>query len=152
MMKLPIRSGWMVDLINCATSGDDRLRGLGVAGSNVAIPHRLSLSPLKRRVKRKCVIKLCARSCVSRPSTPLQESGRSPPPVFGPFLLWPNGWIHCVRRGLSYLPRKEHSSPRPLSCGPYLLWPRSRISATAEVLYPLLREYSCQCQSCLEQK
>jgi len=49
-------------LINYATSGNDRLRGLGVAGSNVAIPHRLSLSPLKRRVKRKCVIKLCAVS------------------------------------------------------------------------------------------
>ena len=48
------------------------------------------------------------------------------PPIFGPCLLWPNGWMdedatwygsrpqpraHCVRRGPSSTPRKGHSSP-----------------------------------------
>jgi len=55
------------------------------------------------------------------------------PPVFGPCLLWPNGWMdedatwygssprslpHCVRRGPSSPPRKGHSSLpsfRPMS-------------------------------------
>jgi len=69
-----------------------------------------------------------------------------PHPIFGPYLVWPNGWMdedttwygsrprprpHCIRPGLSY-PRKGHSSP-PLF-GPCLLWPWSPISATAELL------------------
>ena len=68
--------------------------------------------------------------------------------IFGPCLLWPNGWMdedatwygsrplprpHCIRRG-SQLPQKGHSSPHPLF-GPFLLWPRSPISDTAELLY-----------------
>ena len=69
-------------------------------------------------------------------------------PVFGPRLLWPNGWMdedatwygsrprlrpHCIRRGSSAA-RNGHSSP-PHLFGPCLLWPRSPISATAELLY-----------------
>jgi len=23
-----------------------------------------------------------------------QKGGRAPSPIFGPFLLWPNGWMH----------------------------------------------------------
>jgi len=68
------------------------------------------------------------------------------PPIFGSWLLWPNGWMdedatwyesrprprpHCIRRGPNSA-RKGHSSPRLF--GPCLLWPRSRISATAELL------------------
>jgi len=79
------------------------------------------------------------------PSSPSLKRERSPP-IFGPYLLWPNGWMdedatwyghrppsrpHCVRQGPSCL-RKGHSSP-PLF-GPCLLWPRSPISATAELL------------------
>ena len=25
---------------------------------------------------------------------PFPKGGQSPPPIFGPFLLWPNGWMH----------------------------------------------------------
>ena len=25
---------------------------------------------------------------------PLPKKGAEPPPIFGPFLLWPNGWMH----------------------------------------------------------
>jgi len=67
-------------------------------------------------------------------------------PVFGPCLLWPNGWMdeeatwygsrlrprpHCIRRGPSSA-RNWHSSPHLL--GLCLLWPRSPISATDELL------------------
>jgi len=27
-------------------------------------------------------------------STPLPRKGAEPPPIFGPFLLWTNGWMH----------------------------------------------------------
>jgi len=75
------------------------------------------------------------------------KRGTAPRPVFGPSLLWPNGWMdedaiwyesrprprpHCVRRDPAPPARKGHSSP-PLF-GPCLLWPRSSISATAELL------------------
>jgi len=74
---------------------------------------------------------------------------RAEPPIFGPRLLWPNGWMdenttlygsrrrprpHCVRRGPSS-PAKGHCSP-PLF-GLCLLWPRSPISATAELVFSL---------------
>jgi len=76
-----------------------------------------------------CVIYDC---CVWGPSFPPQKKGggHSGPPLWGPCLLWPNGWmdqdatwyagrprprhIHCVRWGPSWeLPRyrKGHSSP-----------------------------------------
>ena len=29
-----------------------------------------------------------------RPSAPPHKGGRAPFPIFGPFLLWPNGWMH----------------------------------------------------------
>jgi len=67
--------------------------------------------------------------------TQLPKKGHSSPlPLFGPCLLWPNGWMdrdatwyrgrshptpHCVRWGpSSHVPRKGHSSPstfRPMS-------------------------------------
>jgi len=66
---------------------------------------------------------------------PLSKKGQSPPPIFGPGLLWPNGWIdqdpswyggrlrprpHCARWGPSSPPQKED---RAAIFGPYLLWP-----------------------------
>jgi len=81
--------------------------------------------------------------------------GRSPPPIFGPCLLWPNGWMdedatwyrsrprptpHCIRQG-PRCTRKGHSSP-PLF-GPCLLWQRSPISATAELFLFLENWKSC---------
>ena len=27
------------------------------------------------------------------PAPPSQKGGRAPPPIFGPCLLWPNGWM-----------------------------------------------------------
>ena len=44
---------------------------------------------------------------------------------------------HCISRVPS-APRKGHSTPAP-SLGPRLLWPQSPISATAELLFYLLR-------------
>ena len=58
------------------------------------------------------------------PSYPQKKMAHPPHPIFGPCLLWPNGWIHedatwygsidlgpghCIRRGPSY-PRKGHST------------------------------------------
>jgi len=35
------------------------------------------------------------RLCVRwGPSPPLHKGGGAPSPIFGPFLLWPNGWMH----------------------------------------------------------
>ena len=68
------------------------------------------------------------------PSSPPQK--RAEPPIFGPFLLWLNGWMHqdatwyrgrpqprrlCVRWGPSPLTKKGRSPP-PIF-GPRLLWP-----------------------------
>jgi len=57
---------------------------------------------------------------------PLQKSSRAASPIFGPFLLWPNGWMHqdgtwywgrpqprrlCVRWGPSSPSPKRGRSP-----------------------------------------
>jgi len=91
---------------------------------------------------------------------PAPNPQRGTPPIFGPCLLWPNGWMdedatwygswprprpRCVIWGCSSpAPRKRHISPPPLS-GPCLLWPRSPVSAIAELLYPYLKRilYFC---------
>jgi len=68
-------------------------------------------------------------------------------PLFGPCLLWPNGWmdqdstwyggrprtmLHCVRWGPSCLPKKGHNPHfRPM----FIVAERSPISATAEHLF-----------------
>jgi len=63
---------------------------------------------------------------------PLLQKGDRAPPIFGPFLLWPNGWMHqdaiwygsrpqprrlCVRWGPGPLPQKGAEPPnfRPIS-------------------------------------
>jgi len=76
------------------------------------------------------------------PASPPQKRGRAPRPIFGPCLLWPNGWMdqdatwyegrprprrHCVR----WEPHgKGHSTSLPLfgRCllRPCLLWPNGR--------------------------
>jgi len=85
----------------------------------------------------------CARLGHSSPSPK-----RDRPQIFGPCLLWPNGWMdsdatwyrsrprprpRCIRRGPSFARERSTAAPLPL-CGPCLLWPRSPISATAELL------------------
>ena len=60
---------------------------------------------------------------------PTKKGGWAPSPVFGPFLLWPNGWMHqdatwyagrphprrhCVRWGPSSLSPKRGRSPLPI--------------------------------------
>jgi len=57
---------------------------------------------------------------------PLPKKGDGAPPIFGPCLLWPNGWMvqdgtwhaggprsrpHCARRGSSYPPQKGAVPP-----------------------------------------
>ena len=74
------------------------------------------------------------------PAPPSQKRGNSPTrPIFGPFILWSNGWMHqddtwyrgrprprphCARWGPSSLPspQKRHSPPS-LIFGPCVLWP-----------------------------
>ena len=61
--------------------------------------------------------------------------GRAPSPIFGPWLLWPNGWMdqdgtwhggrpwsspHCARWGHSSPPQ---NGTQPPILGPSLLWP-----------------------------
>ena len=66
---------------------------------------------------------------------PLPKKGTEPPGIFGPFLLWPNGWMHqgatwyggrprprphCSRWGpTSPLQKRGHTPP---VFGPCLLW------------------------------
>ena len=69
--------------------------------------------------------------CVRWGPSSSPKRGRSPSPIFGPFLLWPNGWMHqdatwygdrpqprglCVRWGLSHS-SKRGGAPnfRPMS-------------------------------------
>ena len=66
-----------------------------------------------------------------------QKGGRAPSPIFGPFLLWPNGWVHhdanwygarppprglCIRWGPSPPPQKGGGAPCPIF-GKFLLCP-----------------------------
>jgi len=59
---------------------------------------------------------------------PSPQSGWSPSPIFGAFLLWPNGWMHqdasaqgtLCEMGTQPLPKKEAEPP---IFGPCLLWP-----------------------------
>jgi len=67
------------------------------------------------------------------------KGGWSPSPIFGPFLLWPNGWMdqdgtwhggspwsspHCARWSHSSPPQKGGRAP---IFGPSLLWPNGWI-------------------------
>jgi len=67
---------------------------------------------------------------------PLPKKGTEPPAIFGPFLLWPNGWMHqgatlyggrprprphCSRWGPTSPLQKRGHSPPPFF-GPCLLW------------------------------
>jgi len=69
------------------------------------------------------------------PAPPPQKGGR--PPIFGPCLSWPNGWVdqdgtwhgggpwsrpNCARWGPSSPPHKKGAEPSPIF-GPCLLWP-----------------------------
>jgi len=69
---------------------------------------------------------------------PLSQRGTAPPPVFWPYLLWPNGsmdqdatWYvgrprprpHCARWGPGFPSQKRGIVP-PIF-GPFLLWPNS---------------------------
>jgi len=66
--------------------------------------------------------------------------GVQPAPIFGPCLVWPNGWLnqgatwwggrprprrHCVRWGPSSPPQK--GALQPALFGPCLLWPNEWI-------------------------
>jgi len=87
------------------------------------------------------------------PSDVVLDGDPAPPkwgtaPIFGPCLLWPNGWMdqdatwyeggprgpcHIVLDGEPSPPKAAQQFP-PLF-GTCQLWPRSPISATAELLY-----------------
>ena len=80
------------------------------------------------------------RPCVRWGPSSLLKSDTARTPLFGPCLLWQNGWmdqdascyegrprprLHCVTWGPSS-PQKGHSSP--ILFGPCLLWPNGRPS------------------------
>jgi len=78
------------------------------------------------------------------PATP-RKRAHPPHPIFGPCLLWPDGWMDedaawygsRPRRG-SHCTRWSPSSLKRGACplfGPCLMWTRSPISATAELLF-----------------
>ena len=86
--------------------------------------------------------------CVRLNPAPPQKRAQQPPPIFGPCLLWPNGWMdqdatwcrgrprprqHCVRWGPSS-PSKGGTAPSP-AFQPMSVAKRSPISATAEHLF-----------------
>jgi len=90
---------------------------------------------------------------------PPPQKGHSSPPLFGPYLLWPNGWMD--QDSTSYGGRdlgpgdivldgypaplqkraQEHAPPtfRPM----FIVVKRSPISATAELLLNLIRPRLC---------
>jgi len=95
-------------------------------------------------------VSLCSMGYISLCSMwsqlPSEKRAHPPHPIFGPCLLWANGWMdedaawygsrprprpHCTRRGPSSL---EMGTAVSLLFGPCLLWPRSPISATAELV------------------
>ena len=80
-----------------------------------------------------------ATLCHMGPRSPSQKKGGAPSPIFGPFLLWPNGWMDqdttlvevrrqpwglCVRLGPSHLP-KRGGAPKfwaHVCCGQTAAW------------------------------
>ena len=87
-----------------------------------------------------------ATLCSMGTQLPQEQRAHHLHPVFGPCLLWQNGWMdkdatwygsrprprpHCIRRGPSSA-RNGHRAPHLF--GPCLLWPRSPMWATAELL------------------
>jgi len=84
------------------------------------------------------------------PAPPQKKGHNHSHPIFGPCLLWPDGWMdeeaawygsrprfrpHCTRRGPS---SRERGTASPPLFGPCLLWPRSSILASAELLFYVL--------------
>ena len=76
------------------------------------------------------------------PAPPPQKRGGAPSPIFGPCLLWPNGWMdqdatwyggsprskpHCVTWGPSITQTGHSCMPHPIF-SPCLLWPNGRPS------------------------
>ena len=70
------------------------------------------------------------------PAPPPRKVRGAPSAIFGPFLLWPNGWMdqggilqgggpwsrpHCARWGPIFPSPKTGQSPQVF--GPFLLWP-----------------------------
>jgi len=80
-----------------------------------------------------------ATLCYMGNQLPSPKKGQSLSPIFGPFLLWPNGWMHhdaiwyggrfhpsrlCVRWGPSCLPKRRQSYPFLVHvyCGQTAAW------------------------------
>ena len=87
----------------------------GQTAGCIKMPFGTKVRPQRRR--------LCVRL---GPSPPPQKGAVAPSPIFGPFLLWPNGWMHqdatwyggrprptrhCVRCGPSYPQKKGTFTP-----------------------------------------
>jgi len=88
-----------------------------------------------------------ATLCSMWTQLPQKKGHTHPHPIFGPCLLWPNGWMdedaaligtevdlrpgHIVLDGV---PAPAKGAQHPPLFGPCLLWPRSPISATADLL------------------
>jgi len=86
------------------------------------------------------------------PVPPPHKGGGAPSPIFGPFLLWPNGWMHqgatwyrgrpqprrlCVRRGLSYPIKKGTPTPTQflahVYCGQMAGWMKTPLGTEVDL-------------------
>ena len=89
------------------------------------------------------------------PRYPQKKGHTHPHPIFGPCLLWPNGWMdqdatwygsrrrqnwNILLDGVPALGERDTAGP---SFGPCLLWPRSPISATVELFLVKIKIRSC---------
>ena len=89
---------------------------------------------------------------LDRDPAPLPKKGAEPPPIFGPFLLWPNGWMHqdatwygCspqprrlyVGWGPSYPQRKAHTHPSQflahVYCGQTAGWMKTPVGTEVDL-------------------
>jgi len=80
------------------------------------------------------------------------KRGRIPPPIFGPCLLWPTGWMdqdatwyggrprptrHCVRCGLSYPQKRAHIPPTQflahVYCGQMAGWMKTPLGTEVDL-------------------
>jgi len=71
---------------------------------------------------------------------PIPKGGGAPAPIFGPFLLWPNGWMHQDTTWYAGRPRPRRLCVRwepsyPQRKGTPSFWPMSIVATVAHLSY-----------------